>query len=347
MPIPALAAAAMVYGAGEIGKVFIGLNAARQAKKINEETYQNLKRTAEAYEAEMKGLIPPGSVSEIKLEEFKQVVADYVPEIAKYVPEATPQQVTEAGVSGERQSQKQALQQYGRLAQAGYDPIAEAQQEAALTAGAAQASAARQAALREAAQRGVAGTGLETLAGLGAAEQAGLAGRQAALQAQEQAGQRRLSALGQYATLAGQMRQQGAETERANVGIMNAFNERMARNLNQYNQYVSELKNQAQMQNRAEQQRMAEMNVGLRNQQHLMNIKAQQEAQEARRSALERAATTKYGIQTGLGQLQGRMAGQELGQRTAAWGQGFNALSKLGSTGLSYLTKKDEDEDEE
>ena len=337
MAAPLIAAAA-IYGVAELGKLAIGLKAARDAKRINEETYQRLKSTAEAYQAEMEGNLPPGSVTPIQLEEFKRTVSDYVPEIAKYTPEATPQQVTEASVSGERQAQKQALQQYGRLAQAGYDPIAAAQQEAALSAGAAQASAARQAALREAAQRGMAGTGLETLAGMGAAEQAGMEGRQAALQAQAEAGQRRLQALGQYGNLAGQMRQQGTQTEQANVGIMNAFNERMARNLNQYNQYVAELKNQATLQNRGEQQRMAEMNVGLRNQQMLMNVQAQRAAEEARRAAKERMYGTKYGIKTGLGQLQGTMAGQALGKETAAWGQGINALSKLGQTGLqSYF----------
>lgn len=334
MPIPLLAAAAVLYGAGEIGKLVVGLNAAKEARRINDETYNRLMQTAQAYEAEMRGNLPPGTVSEVQLKTFQKEVSDYVPEIAKFIPEATPQRVAEAGTAGERQAQKQALQQYGRLAETGYDPIAAAQQEQALTASAAQASAARQAALREAAQRGMAGTGLDVLSGMGAAEQAAVGGRQAALQAQAEAGQRRMQALGAYGTLAGQMRQQGAQTEQANVNIMNAFNERMARNLNQYNQYVAEMQNQAQQQNRAEQQRRAEMNVGLANQQMLMNVQAQRQAQEARRAAQERMYGTKYGIQSGLGELRGKMAGQELGAQTAAWGQGMGALSKLGSAGL-------------
>ena len=324
----------IIYGAAELGKMFIGLQAAKEAGRINQQTLERLTDLGNKYQQEMMGNLPPGTVTPLELEEFKTTVQKYVPEVYKYTPEATPQQITEASVGGEKQAQKQALQQYGRLAQAGYDPIAAAQQEAALSAGAAQASVARQAALREAAQRGMAGTGLESLAGMGAAEQAGMEGRQAALAAQQQAGQRRLQALGAYGNLAGQMRQQGTQTEQANVGIMNAFNERMARNLNQYNQYVAELKNQATLQNRGEQQRMAEMNVGLRNQQMLMNVQAQRAAEEARRAAKERMYGTKYGIQAGLGQLQGQMAGQALSKETAAWGQGMNALSKLGQTGL-------------
>lgn len=348
MPFPLIAAAAL-YGVGEIGKLIVGINAAKEAGRINEQTYQRLLQTAQDYEAEMRGSLPSGSVTPVQLEEFKRTVSDYVPEIAKYTPESTPQQISEAGTAGERQAQKQALQQYGRLAQAGYDPIAAAQQEAALTASAQQASAARQAALREAAQRGMAGTGLDVLSGIGATEQAAVGGRQAALQAQAEAGQRRMQALGAYGTLAGQMRQQGAQTEQANVNIMNAFNERMARNLNQYNQYVAEMQNQAQQQNRAEQQRMAEMNVGLRNQQMLMNIQAQRQAEEARRAAKERMYATKYGIQSGLGELQGKMAGQELGAQTAAWGQGMGALSKLGGMGLQgyYAGKKPKMEEED
>jgi hypothetical protein len=326
--------AAVLTAGSALGKIIVGINAAKEAGRINEQTYQRLLQTAQDYEAEMQGNLPSGSVTPIQLEEFKKVVSDYVPEISKYIPEAAPQQVTEAGVGAERQAQKEALRQYGRMAQAGYDPIAAAQQEAALTASAAQASAARQAALREASQRGLGGTGLDVLAGMGAAEQEAIGGRQAALQAQQEAGQRRLQALGAYGTLAGQMRQQGTQTEQANVNIMNAFNERMARNLNQYNQYVAELKNQAQLQNRAEQQRMAEMNVGVRTQQQLMNVQAQKQAEAERRAAKERMFATKYGIQSGLGELQGKMRGQELGAQTAAWGQGMTALSKIGQTGL-------------
>lgn len=346
MPVPLLAAG--LLGGQVIGNIATGIYAARQAKKINEETYERLMRTAQDYENEMKGLVPPGTVDPIRLQEFKREVTDYIPEIVQHVPEATPQQVTEAGVAPEIQAQKQALQQYGRLAQAGYDPIAAAQQEAALTAGAAQASAARQAALREAAQRGMGGTGLDVLAGMGAGEQAGVAGRQAALQAQQEAGQRRMQALGAYGTLAGQMRQAGTETERANVNVMNAFNERMARNLNQYNQYVAELKNQANLQNRAERQRIGEMNVEQANRLQILNQQRIDAAEQARRQAQERMATTKYGIQTGMGKLYGEMKGQELSRDVLPWQQGFSTAGKVGETMLSsYYGQKPSKKDEE
>lgn len=347
MPVPLLAAGLLVGGQA-VGNIVTGIYAARQAKKINEETYQKFAQFAQDYENEMKGLVPPGTVDPIKLEEFKREVSQYIPEIAHLVPEATPQQVTEAGVGTEKQAQKQALQQYGRLAQAGYDPIAAAQQEQALTAGAAQASAARQAALREAAQRGMGGTGLDVLAGMGAGEQAGVAGRQAALQAQQEAGQRRLQALGQYGTLAGQMRQAGTQTEQANVNVMNAFNERMARNLNQYNQYVSELKNQAQLQNRAEQQRLAEMNVDQRNKALIYNTEAARRAAEERRAAQERMATTKYKIRSGLGETYGTMKGQELSREILPWQQGLSAAGKVSDTMLNaYYSQKPSKKDEE
>lgn len=344
MALPIVAAA--IVGGTAIGNIVTGIYAARQAKKINEDTYQRLMQTAQAYENEMKGLIPSGSVTPIQLEEFKRTISDYIPEIAHHVPEDTPQQVTEAGVAPEKQAQKEALRQYGRIAQAGYDPIAAAQQEAALTAGAAQASAARQAALREAAQRGMAGTGLDVLAGIGATEQAGVEARQAALQAQQEAGQRRMQALGAYGTLAGQMRQAGTETERANVGIMNAFNERMARNLNQYNQYVAELKNQAQLTNRAEQQRLAEMNVEQRNKQMMYNVEAARKATEDRRAAQERMATTKYGIQSGLGKLYGEMQGQQLSREMLPYQQALSTVGKVGEAAAgAYFTKKAKDEE--
>lgn len=343
-PVTTLLLATSAVGA--IGNFITGLNAAKAAKEIDEQTYRRLSDAANRYAAEMEGTLPPGSVSPIEFEQFKREAADFVPRLAEYVPEAAPQQIAEAGVGAERQAQKQALQQYGRLAQAGYDPIAAAQQEAALSAGAAQASVARQAALREAAQRGIAGTGLEALAGMGAAEQAGLEGRQAALAAQQAAGERRLSALGQYANLAGQMRQQGTQTEQANVNIMNAFNERMARNLNQYNQYVNELKNEAELRNRAEKQRIGEMNVEALNKQKLFNVQAQREAEESRRAARERMATTKASIQSGLGKIQGEMAGRQAYQKYTPYEQAFSTVGSMAGKGLEsgisdyYKTKE-------
>lgn len=323
-----------VQGVSALGSLVTGIIAAKDAGKINEQTYQRLMDTADQYQKELDGVLPPGTINPITLEQFKAEVQKFDPKLAEYTPEATPQQITEAGVSGERQAQKQALQQYGRLAQAGYDPIAAAQQESALTAGAAQASAARQAALREASQRGMASTGLDVLSSMGAAEQAGVEGRQAALQAQAEAGQRRLQALGQYGNLAGQMRQQGTQTEQANVGIMNAFNERMARNLNQYNQYVAELQNQAQMFNLQNQQRRDEMNVGLRNQQTMLNWQAEREASEARRAARERNITTAAGIRSGIGGQQATMAGQKLYQDYAPFEQAFSTIGSMAGRGL-------------
>lgn len=333
--------AMLIMSAGTVlGEVIVGLNAAREANRINEETYQRLVSMANTYEQEMQGILPPGTVDPIMLEQFKAEVEKYAPEAAEFVPEQTPQQVTETGSAEEMQAQKEALRQYGQLAKTGYDPIAAAQQEAALSASAAQASSARQAALREAAQRGMGGTGLDVLAGLGATEQAAIGGRQAALQAQAEAGQRRLQALGQYGNLAGQMRQQTTGVEQSNVGIMNAFNERAARNLNQYNQYVSEMKNQAQQFNLQNQQRRDEQNVALRNQQQIMNVQRAEAAAEARRAARERALTTGYGIRSGLGQLQGQMRGQALEKETAMYGKAFDTLGDTAEMGLKYGSKK-------
>lgn len=347
MAIDPFTVGAILTAGSALGNVITGIYAAKEARRINEETFQRLMQTAKDYEAEMQGNLPSGSVTPIQFEEFKQTVQDYIPEIFKQVPEAVPQQITESGVAPEIQAQKEALRQYGRMAQTGYDPIAAAQQEAALTASAAQASAARQAGLREAAQRGMGGTGLDVLSGLGAAEQAAVAGRQAALQAQAEAGQRRMQALGAYGTLAGQIRQAGTQTEQANVNIMNAFNERMSRNLNQYNQYVAELKNQSTLQNRAEKQRMAEMQVEAINKQRVLEAQRQQQAEESRRAAKERMFTTKHGIESGMAELGGKMRGQELSRDILPYQQISSTAGKVGETMLGSYYDKNKPEKKE
>lgn len=332
---------AVIWAASAVADVVTGLMAAKDAKKINEQTYQRLLETVQTYEAEMEGLLPPGTVDPMKWEQFKAEVEKYVPEIAENIPEMTPQQVTESGSAEERQAQKEALRQFGQLAKTGYDPIAEAQQEAALAASAAQASSARQSALREAAQRGLGGTGLDVLAGLGATEQAAVSGRQAALQAQAEAGQRRLQALSQYGSMAGQMREQATGVEKGNVDIMNAFNERAARNLNQYNRYVSEMKNEADLFNLQNQQRRDEQLVTQRNQQMMFDVQRQEQAAENRRAARERMVTNKAGMRSGLGQLQGQMRGQELEKSTAAWGRGIDAVQDVSKIGAEQYFKSE------
>jgi hypothetical protein len=333
-----MAMGALAIGSA-IGQYFSGIQAAKEAGRINEETYRRFKEAGEQYYAEMEGILPPGTVDPIQWQQLKKEVERYAPDAAKYIPEAAPQQITEGATAEEQQAQKEALRQYGAMAKAGYDPIAAAQQEQALSASAAQASASRQAALREAAQRGLGGTGLDVLSGMGATEQAAVAGRQAALQAQQEAGQRRMQALGQYGTLAGQMRQQGAQTEQANVNIMNAFNERMSRNLNQYNQYVAELKNKADLFNLQNRQQREEALVQQQNQQKLMDAQRAEAAAEARRAARERAVTTRYGIQTGLAKMSNEQQAQALEKQVASEGQLYQTGGRIGEYGMQQSLK--------
>lgn len=332
MVIPALALLAV---GGTVGEIMTGILAARDAGRIDEQTYQRLKASGEEYLAEMEGLLPPGTVDPMKWEQFKAEVEKFVPEAAEFIPEKTPQQITESGSAEEQQAQKEALRQYRDLAQTGYDPIAAAQQEAALTASAAQASSARQAALREASQRGLGGTGLDVLAGLGATEQAAVGGRQAALQAQAEAGQRRLQALGSYSNLAGQMRQQTTGVESQNVNIMNAFNERAARDLNKYNQYVAEMKNEADLFNLKNQQSRDEALVRQRNEQMVYDTERREAAERERRQARQGLAKDRYKISTGDTQTWSEKEGRKIERTYAPWQKAFGAAGKIGTAGLS------------
>ena len=320
---------------GLAGEVITGIMAAREAGRIDEQTYQRLVAAGEEYVAEMQGLLPPGTVDPMKWEQFKAEVEKYVPEAAEFIPEKTPQQITESGSAEEQQAQKEALRQYRDLSQSGYDPIAAAQQEAALTASAAQASSARQAALREASQRGLGGTGLDVLAGLGATEQAAVGGRQAALQAQADAGQRRLQALGSYANLAGQMRQQTTGVESQNVNIMNAFNERAARDLNKYNQYVAEMKNEADLFNLKNQQARDEALVRQRNEQMVYDTERREAAERERRQARQDLARSKYEVSTGNTEFWGGKEGRKVERRYAPYQKAFGATRQIATSLIS------------
>lgn len=227
----------------------------------------NSKNAAEASAAERERMIgmlqklqdPNFDVNDIMPEDL-QVVRQYIPEATSFIEEIAPQQVKAqaAGAVAGRQAQLDALGQYRRLMQQGYDPQTAMEMARAQRGMAAESASARQTAQAEAARRGFGGGPSFYQAG---ADQAGM-DRLAQMQQQAlaDAAQRRLAATGQMAALGGQIRGEDVSLEQANVNAINAFNQRQAARKQDWALGQAGMRNAAQQYNIGEEQRIADAN---------------------------------------------------------------------------------------
>jgi hypothetical protein len=188
------------------------------------------------------------------------LLQQYVPEVAPFIKEAVPRQVlakSQGAIEG-RQAQMAALQNYRRLMEQGYDPQTAIEMARAQRAAGAEAASARQTAAAEASRRGFGG-GLSFMQqGAGQQAQDRLAMMQQ--QALADAAQRRFAATGQAATLGGQIRGEDVALERGNIDIINAYNQRLAQQQQDWANRGADIRNQANLRNISEAQRIDELN---------------------------------------------------------------------------------------
>jgi hypothetical protein len=189
-----------------------------------------------------------------------EVVRTYIPETAPYIEEIAPQQVkaASAGAMQGRQAQLDALGQYKRLMQQGFDPQTAMEMARSQRGASAEAASARQTAQAEAARRGFgggpsfyqAGADQAAMDRLALSQQAGLA----------DAANRRLQATGAMANLGGTIRGEDVSLEQANVNAINAFNQRQAARKQDWANLGASTRNQAQQYNIGEEQRISDAN---------------------------------------------------------------------------------------
>ena len=265
------------------GAVSAGISAytAYQNGEISEEQYRQAVAAANELERSLKRLRPGDSWENLN-PELLQETAKYSPEISAFVQENAPQLITEAGSETEKRVQREALQKYAAMSETGRDVISEAQREQALFEADARAKARQQRLMEGLRRQGQLGSGAALAAQLQGEQDERQMARQEVLQGIQQAEMRRREALGQAASLAGSLRGQALQVESANVGTMNAYNQRLANARNLYNQYASGERNQAQSINQAREIARQQANVNLKNQYAMYN---QQQALAARERA--------------------------------------------------------------
>lgn len=261
-----------------------GVNAwaAMREGEISEQEYQKQLQAVNELERKLKTLRPDETWQNID-PVLMQAAAKYSPDIAAFVQENAPELITEPQSQTEKRVQREALQKYAAMAQTGRDVISEAQREQALYEADAAAKERQRRLVEGMRQRGMLGTGAEMAARLGAEQAAAATSRQEALQGVQQAEMRRREALGQAASLAGQLRGQNLQVESANVGTMNAFNARLANAKNLYNQYSSGERNKAELINQQREMDRSRYNLELGNKYAMYNREQALSARERAR----------------------------------------------------------------
>lgn len=310
-----------------IGSLAINAWTAFQKKEISEDEYRRAISAANELEAQLKKLRPDETWEDIN-PKLLQKAAEYVPDIAAFVEENAPQLITEASSAAEKRIQRQALQSYAAQAETGRDVIADAQREQALFESDARAKQRQQMLMQRLKQQGMLGTGAGLAAQLQTEQAEQQAARQESLRGVQEAEMRRRQALGQAASLAGQMRQANVNVESANVNTMNAFNQRLANAKNMYNRYASGARNEAQLENQRREMDRERYNLGLTNQYALYNKQQQLAAKERARQHDLYSVNRLFDVRGGA--EQGRVQGER-----AFMGDMGTAITSGLSTGLS------------
>lgn len=246
---------ALLLGGQAIGGGFQYLNA-EEAREYEREQQAKLE------EALAKIGIPEAR-PEYFTPEVYAWLENFDPEVAEYVRERDPRMIEMQSSAARRArgAENQVLQDILDRSREGTDVLAEIQRargmrEAAGTMSS-QAASLQQQLQRQGQQGGLAAYGAALQQQQGAGQQAALAGEQAALSGLQERGR----ALTEAGGLAGRQLGREMDIERANVGAINAFNQRLAQSQQEQANLQAQIRNQANLFNIQGRQRIGEKNI--------------------------------------------------------------------------------------
>ena len=276
---------ALAIGASGIAQFFSGL-LARNASS------ERLKEVKKLYES----LIPPNydlsitdppelHMQRLQMPEFTQseegikwasqaldpkklkLIEKFVPQVAERIIEADPTLIekTEDMKLGS-EAEKKALRRFMEVGEGEFDPVYQQRVKDARDRAQAEAQSRNAAIQQDFERRGIGGSGLELAAKIGSSADSMNRMAQMGLGAEAQAYQNQLQALSQGANLGGRIQDREISTQARNAAIINAFNERMSRRHQDWEQMRSNALNQADLRNISEAQRIADFNSRTQNQ---------------------------------------------------------------------------------
>jgi len=319
------------------------VDAALEQGRITEQQAQQIKAAFEKAKAATE--LPPGQAPVLSPVELT-MIGKYAPDVAKHVQENRPDIVNDSNQG--RQAQMNALDQMRGMSLQGGDAISQAATENAKFQADSANKQRQNQILQGYANRGLLTGNTAMGAELMGAQDSAVAERQAAMQAAADAQGRRANALNNYGSLAGQIRTGDVDVSKSNASIMNAYNDRMANSLNDYNKYVSNTKNAAQEYNLKVQQDVANQNatsrVNTTNTNKFNQFNQEQAVRDARNDMTNQELTNAKDIikirSGGASNLNTDMAKADTKQRAGV----FGSLNEAGSAISSAYNKPKEKE---
>ena len=233
--------------------------------------------------------IPPAALNTERIDpELFKSVGQFIPEVAQFVEETSPELVQASGAAKQgRQAQLDALERYKQIASGEFDPQLAQKLSSASQIARRDAQGQRDAIQQDSQRKGRLGSGIDIASQLSASGDAMTRESQAGQLAAAESYRNQLSALSNSANLGGNIRNSEMNEEARNVGIINDFNERTSRNYQQYLTSRSDASNQAQRYNLGRDQSIADANTKANNaanidQRNMYNDAAVKRQQSAR-----------------------------------------------------------------
>lgn len=256
-----LTTALVVAGGAQVLSGVMQWLGSRQAQRASSRERQRMIELAEKLQ------LPNFDLTQISPEEY-DVLWNYVPEVIPVVDEVAPTQVKMQSAAAQEAigAQRDVLGQLLQAAREGEDPISRLELLKGQLVAGQEARGAQENALSEMRRRGLgADSGVALQMQMG--NQANALNRLALSGAQNAADrfQARQGALRDAGSLAGSMRASEFDQERTNAGIVNAWNERLARNRQNIAAQNVNARNDAAMKREDMRQRIHEGNVAMRN----------------------------------------------------------------------------------
>lgn len=209
---------------------------------------------------------PKFDLSKLEPEDLK-VIGKFNPELPALVMEAEPELIEKTkGMQIGREAQLKALKRLQQVGEGEFDPEYQQQVQEAARAAQGEAQSRQASIMQDFARRGIAGSGMNLAAQMGATASSMDRAAQANQAAAAQAYRNRLNALMSGAQLGSQIRGEDIDLQARNTAAINAFNQRVSRQRQAYEDQRAQAMNQAQMYNLGVGQSVEQQNVAARNQ---------------------------------------------------------------------------------
>lgn len=326
----------------------------------------------------IKTSVPPTDFDMSRVSpELYQSVGKFIPEVAPLIEEARPELVrdSEIGMEG-LDAQRDALQRMREIGRGEGDPMLDARLAQASDQAQIAAQSRGESILQDAARRGTLGSGQMLAQQLQAASDAQSRAAQQGDMAAMESYRQGLQAMRDSASLGGQIRGQELDLASQNAMLMNDYNQRATRSRQAYQDRLAQMRNEAQIRNLENEQRIAEQNVDLSNEMDIYNRERLDELKDRRRSQTlgeidrqnriigaeadwrrgerdrgDRLTQQKFGNEmdilsrkAGLGQQQAASAMQSTADRNRAIGGLADSLTGGASAYAGYKTAMDKED---